>query len=99
MHMKFPRLRKHFERPVHICASLPAVLSREEGEQWPPFVCCNHRSMIVWVLGGLPRLFVVDFGHFELWHSEVNQVRDFDGVSFAGMFGMGLHDLEQCNAD
>ena len=41
--------------------------------------------MIVQVLGELPRdrLFVVDFGHFEPWHDEVNPVKYFDTVSFA----------------
>jgi hypothetical protein len=46
--------------------------------------------MIAWVLGALPRLFVVDLGHFEPWHGEANQGRDFDGVSVAVTFGTGL---------
>jgi hypothetical protein len=46
--------------------------------------------MIVWVLEGRPRLFIV-----EPRHGDVNQARILDGVSF----GMGLYDLEQCNAD
>ena len=46
--------------------------------------------MIVQALGGLFRLFVVGLDHFEPWHGEVNQVRDFDGVSFAVTFGIGL---------
>jgi len=32
-----------------------------------------------------PRLVVAGFGHFQLWYCEVNQVRNFDGVSFAVM--------------
>src|SRR5271170_1213554 len=79
MHMKFPHLHKHLERSVHICAwprVCVAVLSWEESEQWPPSVCCKHRSMIVWVWA-LAQLFVV-----VPWHGEVNQMRDFDGVSF-----------------
>src|SRR5271154_1019260 len=79
MHMKFPHLHKHLERSVHICAwprVCVAVLSWEESEQWPPSVCCKHRSMIAWVWA-LARLFVV-----VPWHGEVNQMRDFDGVSF-----------------
>ena len=80
---------KPLERPVHICASLPvcaAVLSWEESEQWPPFVCCNCRSMTVRVLGALPRLFVADLGHFEPRHGEV---RVLDDVSFVVTVGMG----------
>src|SRR5271170_7247617 len=80
MHMKFPHLHKHLERSVHICAwprVCVAVLSWEESEQWPPSVCCKHRSMIVWVWA-LAQLFVV-----VLWHGEVNQRRDFGGGSFA----------------
>ena len=46
--------------------------------------------MVVWVAGGLARLFVV-----ESWHGEANEVGILDGVSF----GMGLYSLEQCNAD
>src|SRR5271156_4095761 len=37
--------------------------------------------MIVWVLGAVRRLFVVDFDRSEVWCGEVNRVRDFAGVS------------------
>ena len=55
--------------------------------------------MIVQALGAPGRLLVVDFGHFELWHGEANQVRSFDGVFFAVSSGMRSYDLEQRNVD